>query len=138
MNKYAKEFLRRGALFAGLGPIVAASVFYVLSLTLADFSLSGGQMLTAVVTTYLLAFVQAGASVFHQIDHWSLPKAMLCHLGLLYAAYVSCYLLNSWIPFEWTVIGIFTVIFVVGYFAIWLITYLSVRAVGRRMNQQLK
>ena len=138
MNKYAKEFLRRGALFAGLGPIVAAIVFYVLSRTLADFSLSGGQVLTAVVSTYLLAFVQAGASVFHQIDRWSLPKAMLCHLGLLYVAYVSCYLLNSWIPFEWTVIGIFTAVFAAGYLAIWLITYLSVRAVGRRMNQQLK
>ena len=76
MNTYVKAFLYRGLLFGGFGPIVSAIVFFILSLTLPDFSLSGGQILAATVSTYLLAFIQAGASIFNQIEHWSTAKSL--------------------------------------------------------------
>ncbi len=138
MNRYLKEFLHRGLVFAGFGPIVLGIIFFVLEKPLDDFSVSGGQILLGVVSTYILAFVQAGVSVFNQIEHWSLPKSLFCHFGMLYAVYVICYILNSWIPFEWGVIGIFTAIFVVTYFVVWFTVYFIVKATGKKLNATLK
>ncbi len=138
MNRYLKEFLHRGLVFAGFGPIILGIIFFILEKTIDEFSVSGGQILLGIVSTYILAFVQAGASVFNQIEHWSLPKSLLCHFGMLYAVYVICYILNSWIPFEWEVIGIFTAIFAVGYFIIWFTVYFIVKATGKKLNATLK
>lgn len=137
MNPYVKSFLHRGMLFGGFGPIIAAIVFAILGCTLPDFSLTGGQVLSAVVSTYILAFIQAGVSVFNQIEHWSVGKSLFCHLTVLYLAYAACYILNSWIPFEPMVLVIFTVIFVVCYFVVWLTVYFSVRAAAKRLNRKL-
>lgn len=138
MNRYLKEFLHRGLVFAGFGPIILGIIFFVLEKTLDDFSVSGGQILLGIVSTYILAFVQAGVSVFNQIDHWPLPKSLLCHFSMLYAVYVICYILNSWIPFEWGVIGIFTAIFVVIYFTVWFTVYFIAKATGKKLNATLK
>ena len=137
MNVYVKNFLHRGLLFGGCGPIVAGILYFVLSVTLPSFTLSGKEVFMAIVSTYLLAFLQAGASVFNQIEHWSVPKSLLCHFVTIYVAYSACYLLNTWIPFKPMVLLIFTVIFVVSYFIIWLIVYLAVRSVEKRLNKQL-
>ena len=120
-------------LFGGFGSIVAAIVLACIP----GVSLTGGQVLLAVVSTYLLAFVHAGASVFYLIDHWPLPKSLLCHFGSLYVAYSSCYLVNSWIPFEPLVLVIFTASFVVIYFLVWSIVYFCIRAASKKMNEKL-
>lgn len=138
MNKYLKEFLHRGLMFAGFGPIVLGIIFFVLSKTVNDFYVSGGQILLGIISTYILAFVQAGVTVFNQIEHWSLPKSLLCHFGSLYAVYVLCYVLNSWIPFEWGVIGIFTAIFVTVFFVIWFVVYFVVKATRKKLNATLE
>lgn len=138
MNQYVKKFFHRGLLFGGFGPIIASIVYAILSQTVADVSLSGTEVCLAVVSTYLLAFAQAGASVFNQIEHWSLPKSLLCHFFTVYVAYVLCYLVNAWIPFVPMVLLIFTAIFVVLYAVIWLTVYLSVKAASKRLNQTLK
>ncbi|MBE6758211.1 MAG: DUF3021 domain-containing protein [Ruminococcaceae bacterium] len=138
MNKHVKVFLHRGFLFGGFGPVVMGIAYAVLEKTVLHFSLGGREVLAAILSTYLLAFVQAGASVFNQIESFSLPKALLCHLSLLYVAYIGCYLVNDWIPFEPVVLLIFTIVFLVIYFAVWLTVFLIVRSVGRRMSKKLQ
>lgn len=137
MNVYVKNFLHRGLLFGGFGPIVLGIVYAILQATVTDFSLTGGQVLLAIVSTYLLAFLQAGTSVFNQIEHWPLAKSLLCHFATLYAAYSLCYVGNTWIPFEPAVLLIFTAIFVGGYFLIWGTVLLCIKAVSRKMNEKL-
>lgn len=137
MNKYVKEFLHRGLIFAGFGPIVVGIVFAVLQHTVDGFSLGGVQVLLAVISTYLLAFVQAGVTVFNQIEHWSTVKSLLCHFGSLYVAYSVCYVANSWIPFEPMVLVVFTAVFALLFLAIWTIVYLSVRAASKKFNKTL-
>jgi len=138
MNKYFKEFLHRGMVFGGFGPIITGIVFYIISLSVEDFSMGGGQILLAIVSTYLLAFIHAGASVFNQIDHWPIAKSLAVHFATLYFIYIICYVLNSWIPFEPMVIVIFTAVFAIGYFVIWFIVYFSVKASAKRLNSNLK
>lgn len=133
-----KEFCHRGLMFGGFGPIIMGIIYAITDKTAASFSLGGMEVLTAVVSLYLLAFVQAGTSVFHQIEKWSASKAALYQLGSLYVMYVACYLLNSWIPFRLSVVLVFTAIFVVGYFVIWFAVYLSVKAACRKLNEKVQ
>ncbi len=133
-----RDFFFRGLLFGGFGPIIAGIVYLILHLILQDLTLTGLQVFTVIVSTYLLAFVHAGASVFNQIESWPLAKSTLCHFGLLYVAYILCYVINSWIPFEPLVLGIFTAIFAVGYAVIWLAVYISIRVTVKRLNRSLR
>lgn len=137
MNKYVKEFLHRGLMFGGFGPIIAGIVYFILSYTVKDFSLSGGEAFLGIVSTYLLAFIHAGTSVFNQIEHWSIMKALLCQLATLYAAYVICYLVNSWLPFDPMIVAIFTGIFIAAYLVIWGIVYLCVKNTSKKMSEKL-
>lgn len=137
MNKYLKQFLHRGLMFGGFGPIIAGTVFLILHFTLADFALSGYQVFLAILSTYLLAFVQAGASVFNQIEEWALTKSLLFHFLTIYLVYSICYIANSWIPFEPMVLVIFTAIFVVAYFIIWFTVYFCIKAVSKKLNAKI-
>ncbi len=138
MNIYLKRFFHRGLIFGGFGPIVTGIVFFILSVTLDDFSISGGQIFLAIISTYLLAFIQAGVSVFNQIEHWSVSKSLLFHFLALYLVYSVCYVANSWIPFEPIVLLIFTAVFAALYFAIWITVYLIVRYTRKRLNEKLR
>ncbi|MBQ3557411.1 MAG: DUF3021 domain-containing protein [Oscillospiraceae bacterium] len=132
MNKYVKEFLHRGLMFGGFGPIILGIICAV-----SDPVIAGGQLLLGIVSIYLLAFVHAGASVFNQIEHWSLPKSVLCHFATLYVAYAGCYLVNRWIGFDWRVLAIFTAIFAVVYLVVWLTVYICVKLTSKRLNARI-
>lgn len=137
MKKYAKDFLLRGLMFSGLGPIVLGIVYFVISCAQSRFSLSAGEVLLGIISTYFLAFIQAGVTVFNQIESWSVVKSLFFHFVSLYVAYVACYLVNIWIPFEPLVIIIFTVVFTVLFFGIWLIVFLTVKSTERKINEKL-
>lgn len=137
MNKYVKEFLHIGLIFGGFGPVVVGIVYAILWATLPDITITGAQMCVAIISSYLLAFVHAGASVFNRIETWSVPKSLFWHLLTLYIAYVTCYLVNTWIPFNALVILIFTGIFVVTYFVVWLTVFLCVKSAQKKMNAKL-
>lgn len=138
MNENLKKFLHRGLMFAGFGPIVLGIVFLFIDTSIENFSLSGKEILLGIITTYILAFVQAGASVFNQIEDWPITKSLLCHFSLLFVTYSLCYIINSWIPFEPTVLLIFSVIFIVTYLIIWMTVYLIVRATSKKFNAGLR
>ena len=132
-----KDFFLRGLLFGGFGPVILGIVYLILHFTLEDFTLTGDEVFIAILSIYLLAFVHAGASVFNQIESWPVAKSVLCHFGLLYVAYVLCYVINSWIPFEPVVLGIFTAVFAAVYGLVWLIVYTCIRATVKRLNRSL-
>lgn len=138
MNKYLKEFLLRGLIFGGFGPIIAGIVFLSISFSIDNFTFSAPQVCLAIISTYILAFVHAGVSIFNQIENWPIAKSLLCHMGSLYIVYVLCYLVNSWIPLNLSIILIFTAIFVVMYLLIWLIVFLSIKATSKRFNARLE
>ena len=138
MSKYVKEFFHRGLIFGGFGPIILGIIYLIISKTVESFSLSAEEVLLGIISIYILAFIQAGASVFNQIEEWPIPKSLLFHFLTIYLAYALCYILNSWIPFVPEVLLIFTAIFVVGYFVIWIIVYMCVKAASKKMNKKLK
>ncbi|MBQ8304464.1 MAG: DUF3021 domain-containing protein [Clostridia bacterium] len=137
MNVYLKKFLLRGLVFGGFGPIILGIIYAILQSTVADFSLTGGEVLLGIISTYILAFVQAGASVFNQIEEWPIAKSLLCHFSLIYLAYSLCYILNTWIPFVPKILAIFTAIFVVAYFVIWFTVVICTKIASDKFNAKL-
>ena len=133
-----KDFFLRGFVFGGLGPVILGIVYLVLHFTLDDLTLTGDEVFLGILSIYLLAFVHAGASVFYQIESWSLGKSVLFHFSLLYVAYVLRYVLNDWLPFDLLSLGIFTAVFAGGYALILLVISVSIRMTVRRLNKQLR
>jgi hypothetical protein len=137
MNKNVKEYFKRGLIFGGFGPIIAAIIIACISIT-QKVNLAGWQILVAIISTYILAFVQAGSTVFNQIENWPPIKSALLQGGSIYVVYIATYLVNSWIPLKWEVILIFTAIFVFAFALIWLLVYFITKKTTAKLNNALK
>lgn len=137
MNKYVKDYLLRGLIFSGLGPVIGGSVYLIIELSGNKLSLSGYEVFLAIITTYIIAFVHAGSSVFPSIERWSKVKAMFVQLLSLYSVYTIGYLINSWIPFKIEIIALYTSCFIGGFLLIWLIVVISSRIVSNKLNEKL-
>jgi hypothetical protein len=137
MNPYVKEFLHRGLMFSGLGPIVAGIVYFSIELSGTKLNLSGTDVLLAIISTYILAFVQAGSSVFNMIEKWGKAKSLLCQMSSIYAVYMGAYLINRWIPFDYRIILIFTISFVTCYLIIWFTVFFIMKKNTKKLNEKL-
>ncbi len=134
MNKYVKEFLHRGLMFSGLGSLIAAFIMFFEQSAVKDSK----TVLVAIVSTYFLAFIHAGTSVFHQVESWSSLKSAFFQLLTLYVSYLACYLVNSWLNFSMAVVAVFTIVFILVYFVVWVTVYFSVKATSKKLNKKLK
>ena len=137
MNIYLKNFIHRGLIFGGFGPIILSIIYTIISKTSSGVILSGTEVALAILSTYLLAFAHAGASVFNQIEHWSVPKSILFHMSTLYVAYIFCYLVNTWIPFSPQFILVFTGIFVAIYIVVWVTVVTCIKITQKKLNRKL-
>ena len=124
MNYYVKEYIKRGLIFSGLGPVVAGIVYMIIEKSGIDLKLSGTEVLLAIISTYVMAFVQAGASTFNAIESWGKAKSLFFQMSSIYVVYICGYLINRWIPFDWIIILIFTVSFIVCYLIVWFTVFL--------------
>ena len=77
MNKYVKNFLQRGIAFGGFGPVILGIIYAILEKTVTDFTITGYEICLGIISTYILAFVQAGVTVFNQIEY-NLIKIIFC------------------------------------------------------------
>ena len=138
MKKFVLEFLRRGLIAAGIGPIVLAIVYLILQQTAAVETLSVNQVCIGIFSITALAFIAGGMNAIYQVERLPLMTAILIHGGVLYIGYLGTYLLNDWLGFGIIPIIVFTAIFVVGYIVIWAIIYSIIRRNTAKLNEMLK
>lgn len=138
MKKFILEFLRRGFVAAGIGPIVLAIVYLILQQTAAVETLSANQVCIGIFSITALAFIAGGMNAIYQIERLPLMVAILIHGGILYISYLVTYLLNDWLDFGVMPIVVFTAIFVVGYIVIWAIIYSIIKRNTAKLNKMLK
>ena len=138
MKKFLKEFLLRGLICAGGGPIVLAIIYGILGATGAVEFFSPREVCTGILTITLLAFLAAGMTAVYQMEQLPLPIMLLLHGGALYIAYILTYLLNGWLQSSLIPILVFTGIFLAGYALIWLIIYRIQKAKTEKLNKLLK
>lgn len=138
MKKFWKEFLLRGLICAGGGPIVLAIIYGILGATGEVNQLTPNEVCMGILTITLLAFIVAGMTAIYQMEQLPLPTMILLHGGALYLAYILTYLLNGWLINQLTPILIFTGIFIAGYALIWLIIYCVEKFKTEKLNKLLK
>ena len=137
MKKFIVEFLKRGAIFAGLGPLILAIVYFFLHLNGVVEMVPVTKMIAEIISSLILAFIAAGISAVYHVEKLQLGIAGLIPGSVLFADYIFFYLAMGWMPFRWDVIALFTAIFVVIFALIWLIVYLSIRNKIKKMNEKL-
>ena len=138
MKKFVLEFLRRGLVAAGIGPIVLAIVYLILQQTAAVEMLSINQVCIGIFSITALTFIAGGMNAIYQIEKLPLMVAILIHGGVLYTGYLGTYLLNDWLDFGILPIIVFSAIFVVGYIMIWVSIYSIIRRNTAKLNKMLK
>lgn len=138
MNKFWKEFLLRGLVCAGGGPVVLAIIYGILGETGVVEYFTPQEVCMGILTITLLAFTAAGMTAIYQMEQLPLPIMILLHGGALYITYIITYLLNGWLHNSLVPILVFTGIFAAGYALIWLIIYAITKAKTEALNQKLQ
>jgi len=138
MKKFVLEFLRRGLIASGIGPIVLAIVYMILQQTAAVETLSVNQVCIGIFSITALAFIAGGMNAIYQIERLPLMVAILIHGGVLYISYLITYLINDWLDFGALPIIVFSAVFVLGYIVIWAIIYSISKRNTDKLNKMLK
>ena len=138
MKKIILDFLHRGLVACGFGPIILAIVYLILQNQAAVETLTVNQVCIGIFSLSALAFIAGGMNVIYQIERLPLMVAILIHGVVLYISYLVTYLFNDWLKSGGTSIFVFSVIFVLGYVIVWVIIYSITKKRTERINEILK
>lgn len=138
MKTFILEFLRRGIIALGIGPIVLAIVYLILKQSAAIETLTVDQVCIGIFSLSALAFIAGGMNAVYQIERLPLMVAILIHGCVLYISYLGTYLLNDWLDFGVVPFIVFSAAFVVGYIVIWAIIYFIIKRNTAKLNEGLK
>ena len=138
LKKYFKEFLLRGLVSMGFGPIVLSIIYGILGLCGVVDKLAINEVALGFLSITALAFLCGGMTVVYQIEEIGISKAITLHGIALYVAYAVVYITNNWLKDGLTPFLIFTVIFVVGYALVWLVIYLITKRRTDSLNEKIK
>ena len=137
MKNLVVEFIRRGLVACGFGPLVLAFVYLILQSQGLVETLTVHQVCLGIFSLLALAFVAGGMNVVYQIERLPLMLAILIHGGVLYIGYLVAYLLNDWLEQGMVPILVFTGIFAGGYLMIWAIIYGIIKRNTMKVNRML-
>lgn len=138
MKQFSLEFLRRGLVACGFGPVVLAILYLILQKSAGLETLTVKEVCTGILSLTALAFIAGGMNAIYQMERLPLMAAILIHGCVLYLGYLVTYLVNDWLELGTTPILVFSGIFVVGYLAIWAIIYCIIKRRTARLNEMLK
>ena len=138
MKKHILEFVRRGSVSFGFGPLVLAVLYLVLKNCAGTETVSVSEVCLGIASLSVLAFVAGGMNFIYQIERLPLMAAIGIHGAVLYGSYLATYLVNGWLEWGVTPILVFTGIFVSGYFVIWAVIYAVNKKRTEGLNEILK
>ena len=138
MKKFILDFLRRGLVASGFGPLVLAVLYLILRKAAGLEMLTVNQVCIGIFTLTALAFLAGGMNAIYRLERLPLMAAIGIHGGVLYLSYLATYLLNDWLERGTGPILIFTGIFVLGYLVIWAVIYAVIRRNTTKVNAMLK
>ncbi len=138
MKKIVLEFIRRGLIACGFGPIILAILYLILQHLGEIETLTVNQVCLGIFSLSALAFIAGGMNVVYQMERIPLMVAILLHGGVLYVSYLITYLLNDWLERGATPILLFSGIFAICYLLIWIIIYSTTKRDTEKVNEILK
>lgn len=138
MRKFVGEFLHRGLVACGFGPIIWAIVIHILSGKYDVVqTIPTNEVILGILTSALLAFVAGGINAIYKIEKIPLILAIFIHAVILYVDYIVIYLVNGWMKAEITILTVFTVCFFSGFAIIWAVIYFYTKKSTDRLNKKL-
>ena len=138
MRRNLLEFLRRGVVSCGAGPVVLAVIYLILEASGVSQELTAARVAVGIFSLSALAFVAGGMNFLYRIERVPLMAAVSIHGGVLYVCYLGTYLINGWLAWGVIPIIVFTAIFAVGYLIIWAAVYGMVKSRTDRIKSLLK
>ena len=138
MKKNVLEFIRRGLIACGFGPMILAVLYLILQNQAGMESLTVNQVCIGIFSISALAFIAGGMNVVYQIEQLPLMWAILLHSCVLYFSYLGTYLVNDWLEWGKAPIMVFTGIFGLGYLAVWAVIYFLTRRNTEKINMALR
>ena len=138
MKRFIGDFLRRGFIACGIGPIILAIIYLILQQSADVHTLTVNEICIGIFSLTALAFIAGGMNAIYQIERLPLMMAILIHGSVLYISYLITYLLNDWLERGAIPMIVFSAIFVAGFIVIWAIIYLIIRRNTARINEILK
>ena len=138
MKKILKDFLLRGMVAAGFGPLALVVFYWITAHHVGIEMISVSEVCTGILSLTALAFVAGGMNVIYQIERLSLMAAITIHGAVLYGSYLATYLINGWLEQGRGPILVFTVVFIAGYLTIWAVIYCITKRRTDRINEILK
>lgn len=138
MKKFISEFVLRGLVACGLGPVVLAIVYLIIREQAGVETLTVTQVCVGIFSLVGLAFIAGGMNAIYLIERIPLMLAILIHGGTLYICYLATYVINNWLDRGIVPVIVFTAIFIVGYLVIWAIIYSVVKRKTKRLNEALE
>ena len=138
MKNTIREFIRRGLIACGFGPMVLAIFYLILQQQGLVQTLTVSEVCLGIFSLSALAFVAGGMNVIYQIERLPLMAAISIHGIVLYICYLGTYLLNGWLNQGITPILVFSGIFIVGYLIVWAIIYVIIKRKTEDLNKIMK
>ena len=138
MKRHLKDFVCRGMVSFGFGPVVLAVFYMILHKQGRLDSLTVDEVCVGIFSLGALSFVAGGMNCIYQIERLPLMTAILIHGSVLYISYLITYLVNGWLDRGLTPVLVFTGIFVVGYLTIWAAIYSVIKKNTEKLNEMLK
>ena len=138
MKKFIGEFVRRGFVACGFGPLALAVFYLILQHNGIIDTLSADQVCLGIFSLSVLAFIAGGMNALYQIEQLPLMVAILIHGTVLYICYLATYLLNGWLEWGTTPVMVFSGIFVIGYLVIWAVIYFITKSRTAKLNKILE
>lgn len=134
MKKTILEFLRRGLVACGFGPLVLAVLYLILQRQGVVQILTVDEVCLGIFSLLILAFIAGGMNVVYRIERLPLMVAIGIHGSVLYLSYLGTYLLNGWLDRGATPILVFTAIFILGYLVIWAVIFSIMKKRTAKLN----
>ena len=138
MRKNILEFCRRGLIAGSFGPLVLAVLYLILQHKGILQTLTVNEVCLGIFSLWALAFLAGGMNVLYQIERLPLMAAILIHGSVLYISYLLTYLVNGWLARGVKPMLVFTGIFVLGYFGIWMFVFFITKKRTETVNEILK
>ena len=138
MKRHILEFIRRGMIACGLGPLVLAVLYLILQHQGLVQAIKVSEICLGIVSLSALAFIAGGMNMIYQVEHLPLMAAISIHGAVLYIAYLVTYLVNGWLGRGITPLLVFSAIFILGFLLIWAGIYFITKRNTERLNEILK
>ena len=135
MNKLVKKSLLLGALGFVFGGLVAIFALYP------EIFQPGGDKGAAVfnfLVSGVYGFVVWGGTVIYEKEEWGVLKTTLLHFLITIVGFYIMGGLEGWLEFWTTSFYVISLLFVLGYFLIWLFQYLGYKREVARLNKELE